>query len=486
MKGQVLRLQLRPLLAFITFGVAVSAAHVPAGQILEVRLLETTSSRSSKVGQKVRSVLIAPVIVDGDVTIPAGAQVEGQISTVAKFGFGVKNSHARIGYRFDTLRLENGKTASLDAQLVRVDSAREHVDEIGQVHGISPVVSASSALAFYAWRLVMLEPVVGTAVWGTKFLFAPAPDPEVTLPAGTELLLKTQVTADVPVEEPSTVVFAFAAQNLQQFGLIANGLGEGRVRRKSGELGDRLNLMFVGTRPELESAFGATGWVGAERRSPVTFLKTYFSVEKREGRPTAAMAPMSLDGRLPDLVFQKSLNTFSRRHHLRLWQTDHVVDGRPVWVGSATEDVGVSFSKESKRWVHDIDTEIDNERAKVLNDLMFTGCVSGVGLVMGAPADDPTIATDGRFGVAQFHSCSDPRQMPIAPKDEQKDNIFVRGFTSLARDMSRTNAMTLGLATARIGPVAKAFVAGQRPSLNARKVLAGQQAAWLAARGGVL
>lgn len=478
-------MQFRPLLIFIASCAAVIAAQVPAGQILEVRLLETTSSRTSKVGQKVRAVLIAPVIVDGNVTVPAGAQVEGHVSTVAKFGFGVKNSHARIGYRFDTIRLESGKTASLDAQLVRVDSAREHVDEIGQVHGISPVVSASSALAFYAWRLVMLEPVVGTAVWGTKFLFAPAPDPEVTLPAGTELLLKTQVSEDVPVEEPATATTAFTSQDLQGFGTIANGLGEGRVRRKSGELGDRLNLMFVGTRPELESAFGATGWVGAERRSPVTFLKTYFSVEKREGRPTAAMAPMRFDGRLPDLVFQKSLNTFSRRHHLRLWQTDHVVDGRPVWVGSATEDVSVSFSKQSRRWVHDIDSEIDNERAKVLNDLMFTGCVSGVGLVMGAPVDDPTIHTDGRLGVVQFDSCGQPRQMPIAPKDEPKENIFARGFTALARDMSRTNAMTLGLATARIGPVAKAFVAGQKPAMNARKVLAGQQAAWLAARGGV-
>ncbi len=476
---------LRPLFTLVALCVAAGAAEVPAGQILEVRLLETTSSRSSRVGQRVRAVLIAPVIVDGNVTVPAGALVEGHVSTVVKFGFGVKNSHARIGYRFDSLRLESGKTAPLDAQLIRVDGAREHVDEIGQVHGISPVVSVSSALAFYAWRLVMMEPVVGTAVWGTKFILAPAPDPEVTLPTGTELLLRTQVTADVPAEEPSTAVPAIPSGDLRQFSLIAGGMREGRIRRKSGELGDRLNLLFAGSRQELESAFGATGWIGAEHRSPITFMKTYFSIEKREGRPTAAVAPMTLNGRRPDLVFQKSLNTFSRRHHLRVWQTDYAIDGSPVWVASATEDVSVSFSKDSKRWVHDIDAEIDNERAKVLNDLMFTGCVSGVGLVMGIPVDDPSIQTDGRLGVVRFDSCGDPRQMPIAPKNQEKDNIFVRGFTSLARDMSRTNAMTLGLATARFGPVAKAFVAGQKPSLNARRLLAGQQAAWLAARGGV-
>lgn len=478
-------LVLRPVIVFVAATVGLLAAQVPAGQVLEVRLLETTSSRSSKIGEPVHAVLIAPVIVDGSLAIPAGAYVEGKISTVAKFGYGVKNSHARIGYRFDTLRLSSGATVPIDARLTRVDSARERVDELGQIHGISPVVSASSALAFYAWRLVFLDPVVGTAIWGTKFVFAPAPDPEVTLPAGTELLLKTTVTSDVPAHEAVTLVPTLPKDELFLLGEAANSLKEPRVRRKSGELGDRLNLIFVGEKKALESAFAAAGWVGAEKRSPVTFIKTYFSVEKREGRQTAAMAPMKFEGREPDLVFQKSLNTFSRRHHLRLWRTESSVNGRFIWVGSATEDVSVSFSKESKRWVHDIDEHIDNERAKVLSDLMFTGCVSAVGLVTGQPVDNPAITTDGMLGAAQFGACMDPRQMPTTSKAEKKPNIFARGFTSLAQDISRTNAMTLGLATARIGPVAKAFVTGEKPAMNERRMLAGQQAAWLATRGGV-
>src|SRR5690606_4767782 len=103
----------------------------------------------------------------------------------------------------------------------------------------------------------------------------------------------------------------------------------------------------------------------------------------------------------------------SRRHHLRLWKASEGSDGVPLWVGSATEDINIGFSKKSRRWTHVIDEDIDNERTKILSDLMFTECVTAAGLVTGRPVVVPNVSTDGMVAVAHLSSCNAPRQMPL-------------------------------------------------------------------------
>jgi hypothetical protein len=52
-----------------------------------------------------------------------------------------------------------------------------------------------------------------------------------------------------------------------------------------------------------------------------------------------------IDGRQPDLVFQKSLDTFAKRHHVRIWKLASTYDGREVWVCSSTHDIAVEHDK---------------------------------------------------------------------------------------------------------------------------------------------
>ena len=47
-----------------------------------------------------------------------------------------------------------------------------------------------------------------------------------------------------------------------------------------------------------------------------------------------------LDGKLPDLVFEKTNDTFARRHHLRIWRRPGKVYGKAIWAVAATHDVG--------------------------------------------------------------------------------------------------------------------------------------------------
>jgi hypothetical protein len=116
-----------------------------------------------------------------------------------------------------------------------------------------------------------------------------------------------------------------------------------------------------------------------------------------------------LDGRPPDLVFQKQTNTFNARHHLRIFHRQERFQGQDVWVCSATHDTGIGFSEENRTFIHKVDGSIDRERAKVVNDLLFTGQVKGLSLV--DRPDVPTdiynatgdkLETDGKMAVVRF------------------------------------------------------------------------------------
>jgi hypothetical protein len=113
-----------------------------------------------------------------------------------------------------------------------------------------------------------------------------------------------------------------------------------------------------------------------------------------------------LDGRPPDVVFEKLNNTFAQRHHLRVWRRPESFGGQPVWVIAATHDTGIDFSEQNRTFIHKIDSQIDHERAKVVNDLLFTGRVRSVALVdrptvpqHGQNATGDTVETDGKMAV---------------------------------------------------------------------------------------
>ena len=82
--------------------------------------------------------------------------------------------------------------------------------------------------------------------------------------------------------------------------------------------------------------------------------------------------------------------------------------GKSVWVIAATHDTGIDFSEQNRTFIHKIDSKIDRERAKVVNDLLFTGLVRGLSLVERdlpsglANATGDSLQTDGSIAVVEF------------------------------------------------------------------------------------
>src|SRR5205085_7644897 len=87
-----------------------------------------------------------------------------------------------------------------------------------------------------------------------------------------------------------------------------------RSLNKDDKPGDPINLVFVGTAPEIEQAFRKAGWLEPKRRDGVSILDTARAVANNEGFGAAPISDLYLYGHKEDMAFEKMLNTFNKRH----------------------------------------------------------------------------------------------------------------------------------------------------------------------------
>lgn len=169
---------------------------------------------------------------------------------------------------------------------------------------------------------------------------------------------------------------------------------------------DITNLLFVGAEETVASAFAEAGWAPAKQLSQGTGFETARALIEARGYKEAPVSLLLLDHRAPVMVFQKANNTFAMRHHLRIWRMPGTFNGLPVWACSATHDNGIDMRQDTFTFIHRVESNIDLERSKVADDLVFTGRVTQLSYVDRPKAPrsfqnatgDP-IVTDGRMAV---------------------------------------------------------------------------------------
>jgi hypothetical protein len=84
---------------------SASAAHIPAGTEISVRLMEKVGSEAT-VTQRLRAVALAPVVIDGDVVLPAGPEPTGTIKDIKEAADG-----QRAQMRFDFTQMARARIA---------------------------------------------------------------------------------------------------------------------------------------------------------------------------------------------------------------------------------------------------------------------------------------------------------------------------------------------------------------------------------------
>jgi hypothetical protein len=377
---------------------------VPADTELHLRLKTKVSTATSKPGDPVEAMLIAPVMINGQFAIPAGTIVRGtvqEVKTAAK-----PDERALLGIKFSELDLGKSKV-KLASRLANVENAREQVDAAGNIQGILASETITSRLDQGISKVASKYSGLADVLGAIKGGFMKESVADVDYEPGVELDLKLLQPISVSPSGPSATVANLQPVDKEtELVALATGQPFQTVAENPPKPSDMTNLMFIGSEAALRTSFEAAGWTAAAAMTSQSKLETFRAIAEQRGYKEAPVSVLLLDGQKPDLVFQKQNNTFARRHHLRIWRREATFEGQPVWLCAATHDTGIDFSPENRTFIHRIDPQIDRERAKVVNDLLLTGKVRSLALVerpavpkQSRNATGDSLETDGRVAV---------------------------------------------------------------------------------------
>lgn len=391
--------------AAVTFCAARALAlEVPAATPIEIRLKTKISTQTAKPKDPLEAVVIAPVMVGQQFAVPAGAIVRGAVETSTQST--KPDERSVLVLNFNEIEI-NGAKQKLDAQVATIDNARESVDDQGRVTGILPSETIGGELDAGLNKLAEKYSGLADVLTAAKSAVLKPVDTDITYDAGAELELK--------LKAPLKLAAAGGPGPAAQVGSIPNEAAlAGLVAREPFQTtaqrppkpSDITTILLIGSEAAVRKAFADAGWSTAAELSAKAKFETFRALVEARGYSEAPVSVLLLDGKPPDVVFEKLNNTFAERHHLRVWRRPETFDGRPIWAVAATHDIGISFSQQDRTFIHKIDSQIDKERAKVVNDLIFTGDVQGIELVErpkvpqhGQNATGDNLDTDGRIAV---------------------------------------------------------------------------------------
>ena len=385
---------------------ADSPNTLATGRKIYIRLDTPVSTKTSHLNQSVTARVVRDITNGQWVLIPIGSEVSGKIVKIIPPAD--TSDHARLMIRFTSAAIpRHPASIPFTAHVTDVENARETVLQDGTIQGILEKNVA-------AGRVDGIFDKLGSAggemnkVSGKTFGVV---DTAIDYPAGTDLTL----TLDQPLTVDSPSPPTAAAQISPTLAAAVQNLLSGapqRVQSKSKKPGDPLNLLVIGTSDQILAAFKQAGWGEAKKLGTKSAVGTVRAMASDNGYENAPVSQLYLFGRVEDLAFEKTLNTFLKRHHLRLWRTLVAApDGREIWIGASTHDIGldVHFGVVS----HEIDPDLDVERDKVGADLMAGGLVTAERLVSrpnplteGRTATGGTWKTDGELLLIELKTSS--------------------------------------------------------------------------------
>jgi LssY C-terminus len=157
--------------------------------------------------------------------------------------------------------------------------------------------------------------------------------------------------------------------------------------------GDPLNFIVVEGKRDPIIPFVARGWHLARKLDVLSAIETARAFLFRDAFLTSPVSPLYVFGRPEDVVVQKARSTINERVHARFWLAPYTFEGRRIWIGQVSRDIGVRLTAQT--WnltTHKIAPDVDFDRTYLLQDLLMSGFVERYGYVDGvgaAPVSKP-------------------------------------------------------------------------------------------------
>jgi hypothetical protein len=155
--------------------------------------------------------------------------------------------------------------------------------------------------------------------------------------------------------------------------------------KKSKGSGDPVNLVVIGGLKDVYHAFLRAGWDETEtihKGSSWKTVKSFLSGGEYRYSPVSGLYVL---GRPQDVAFQKARDNIHERNHLRLWVSAYTYEGKPVWLGQISRDIGVRFTTKTIT-THKIDPDVDETREYLLEDLAYAQSLQKMAYVEGVGA----------------------------------------------------------------------------------------------------
>lgn len=167
--------------------------------------------------------------------------------------------------------------------------------------------------------------------------------------------------------------------------------------------GDPMNLVVIGDFQDIAAAFARRGWLPAEETYATAVWKTIKSFLFGARYRYSPVSPLYFFGRHQDFARQKPRHNIHERNHLRLWYSPLRYQGKPVFVGQVSRDIGVRFTLKARPPVtHKIDPDIDEARHALVEDLLFSQLLAKIGFVQGVGPARPSKPRENLTGDPYF------------------------------------------------------------------------------------
>lgn len=364
---------------------ALAAQSIAAGDSIHLRLLDRLGT-DRQARAEVRALVIAPVVDDGRVVLPPGSVVTGLVT-----GAGMEHDGGKrhwIELRLDRAAIPMGDSASdslhadVAMRIVAVDDARESIDSNGRIAGppIPSVIRLKRDWAIFV--LGVFHPVGAVILAVTLDGERKARHASVSLDAGTELTAVSTSTTALGGWPRWAAPPVIAVGVVNPASIAASTPFRTRFRT-GGAPGDVVAIALVGSPVQMSAAFAAAGWTPAVPMSVRSDFVTFVKAVKGRGYGAQPMSDLLLDGRPPDGEYEKVADTFAKRHHLRMWRAHDAAGNADstLWLVAATHDVGVMYLAKYRTITHRVDPHIDDERDKIVSDLVAANAVSAMSWV---------------------------------------------------------------------------------------------------------
>ena len=156
--------------------------------------------------------------------------------------------------------------------------------------------------------------------------------------------------------------------------------------------GDPLNLVIIGETEDLFYAFIRAGWDETEVVTAASGFKTAMSFITGGQYRYSPISSLYMFDRRQDIAMQRIRENIHERNHFRLWLSPMTFQGKRVWIGQISRDIGVRFTWKTIT-THKIDPDVDETREFLLENLAYNAVWAMFAYIRGvgsAPIDQPS------------------------------------------------------------------------------------------------